>query len=831
VNIRLIRNLQKTFYVSLLAVTSVAVDADKQIALAQETAANALEEVIVTARKREESLMEIPVAVTVFTADALARIGAMGLEDISYSTPGLQFHSQGGAFPGRMRTGIRFRGMDPGSGNITSPSQQIGTAFIDGVYIASGVQSLSFLGVERVEVIRGPQSALFGRSTFGGAISYVTSNPSTTEYSGQVEGMIAQDGLYDFSVSHEGPIIPDKLSYRIGVRGFGDGGQYTSIRDGGDLGEERSETLVASIYATPTEQFSARANVMYQRDEDGPPSGFLIGNGVTNFYNGPDLANCFDVRPELIGAVNPFNGRPVTEYFCGALPDVNDDLFTGTQTSLPSAIRDLLVNPPGLALPDVPHVSGMGLARTNTVVSLIADYTFDSGPLAGATLTSLSGYNEVATNWIHDFDMTPAASALSLDPELYETYSTELQLASDPDKRFRWMVGFNYFHAEFTRQGGGGMAIFNPESNPNYTLSGAPFPFPLPISQLFSEEGGKTIAAFGSFSYDINDQFTIDAEWRWQDDEVSSTPLSNSGEAVETLSQSFSNFLPRVTLNYKPVDKRLLWATYAKGNVPGFFNTDFVGLTDDQKQDVIDQTGQAATFLEEEELDNYEIGWRESFNNNRVSFSLVGYYMEWTNRKTQVPVFLSSPTPGGVTSLNVRINSGDTDLWGLEFESYAQITDRLAATASLGWAKSELVDFFCVYSAQFAGTTDCSGNESPRFPELSGAFALDWQDRLTDQWDYFSRMDGIYFGEAYVDETNFAHTEAYWKFNLRAGVQRDDLRLEVFVTNLFNQDKYEAAGRFSNFSGLDLFDFSNNQGVIVTPPEKRRIGVRMSYRF
>lgn len=818
-------------YVALLAGSILAGCFMPSVVLAQESENLALEEVVVTARKREESLMDIPVAISVFTADEIAQSGALGLQDISYNSPGLQFSSQGGAFPGRLRTAIRFRGMDPGSGNITSPSQQIGTAFIDGVYIASGVQSLSFLGIERVEVIRGPQSALFGRSTFGGAINYVTSAPSTTEYSGTVSGTLGQDGLYDFAVSHEGPIIPDKLSYRVGVRGFGDGGQYTSTLDGGDLGEESSETLIATLYATPTDQFSARLNVMYQKDDDGPPSGYSLGNDITNFGNGPDLANCFDVRPELEGMTNPFNGNPLTEFFCGALPRTNADLSTGTQTGLQPGIRDLILNPPGLAMPDVPFVSGMGLARDNTVVSLIADYTIKGGPLAGATITSLSGYNEVATNWIQDFDLTSAASAVSRDPELFTTYSTELRIASEQDSRFRWMLGVNYFHSEFIRQGGGGMAVFNPEANPNYTIGGASVPFPVPILQLFSEEGGETIAAFGSFSYDVNDQFTVDAEWRWQDDEVSSTPLSNNGEPVTKLSQSFDNFLPRVTLNYKPVNEQLYWFTFAQGNVPGFFNTDFVGLTDEQKQDVIDQTGQAATFLEEESLDSYEIGWKQSLLNNRASFSLVGYYMQWTDRKTQVPVFLSSPTPGGVTSLNVRVNSGDTDLWGLEFEGQILVTEQLTASATFGWAKSELIDYFCVYSAQFAGTTDCSGNKSPRFPEYSGSFALDWQDRLTDQWDYFTRMDGIYFGKAYTDETNFAYAEAFWRFNLRAGFQRDNLRLEAFVTNLFGEDKYESAGRFSDFSGIDLFDFANNQSVIVTPAEKRRIGVRMSYSF
>lgn len=821
--------IQRGAVISAILVTVLYGAVSPSKVAAQEAGAAVLEEITVTARKREESLLDIPVAISVFTAADLQANGMFNLEDISYNVPGVQFHSQGGAIPGRVQTAIRFRGMDPGSGTITSPSQQIGTAFIDGVYIASGVQSLSFLGVERVEIIKGPQSALFGRSTFGGAINYVTAPPSTSDYSGQVSAMIAEDGLFDVSVSHEGPLIRDKLAYRIGLRGYGDGGQFNSALDGGSLGDEESETIVASLFATPIEGLSSRFNVMYQRDEDGPATGFFMGNANSNFGNGPRVTNCFDVRPDLQGGVNPLSGAPLTEFFCGELPGVDVDAFTATQTALSPGILDSITGDTfnDRPLPDVPDQDGMGFTRTNLVLSFLADYTFAQGILDGATVSNVTGYNEVRSNWIRDFDLTPAGAGVSRDPVRFETFSTELRLASSDDQRLRWLLGVNYFDAEFVRQGNGGIVFFNAEANPDYTVGGAPIPFPLPLLQAaFSEEGGETIGVFGSLGFDVSEQLTLDFEWRWQDDEVS----NSNPETGVSLDQSFDNFLPRVTVSYQPSDESTLWFTYAKGNVPGFFNPDFATLTQEQQDAVVAETGSAPLFLDEEELDSFELGWKQSFWEDRVNFSLVGYYMEWTDRKTQVPVIVPDPVLGQ-RSLNIRINSGDTDLWGAEFEGQAILTPKLRLVGTFNWAASELKNFFCVFSAQFSGTTDCSGNESPRFPEFTGSFAFDWNDRLVDDWDYFARFDGNFFGEAPTDESNLAVSESYWRFNLRSGVQRENFRLELFVTNLFDHDKFEAASRFSDFSGLELFSFTSNQGVIVTPADERRLGFRVSYDF
>ena len=141
-------------------------------AYAQESAKEnqlVLEEITVTARKTEERLLEAPVSITAFSAADIEKKGFVNLEDVAKSAPGVQYSQQGGQIPGRYTSAIRFRGMNV---NSDSPSLQLGSLFIDGVYVLGGTQSIPYDDVERIEVIKGPQSATYGRSTFGGAINY-----------------------------------------------------------------------------------------------------------------------------------------------------------------------------------------------------------------------------------------------------------------------------------------------------------------------------------------------------------------------------------------------------------------------------------------------------------------------------------------------------------------------------------------------------------------------------------------------------------------------------------------------------------------------------------
>jgi iron complex outermembrane receptor protein len=191
--------------------------------LAQESAT--LEEVIVTARKREENLQEIPIAITAVSAADILEGDVTGLEDIAALAPGFYFFNQGGSQPGRYNTQLRFRGLNQAQ---FSPSFETGALFVDGVYVLNGGTSLSLMDIERVEVIKGPQAAYFGRNTFGGAVNFITRDPSMDEFSGELSVSGTDRSRFDVSGIVEGPIIQDSLAgslsfqrgtiYRLGWR-------------------------------------------------------------------------------------------------------------------------------------------------------------------------------------------------------------------------------------------------------------------------------------------------------------------------------------------------------------------------------------------------------------------------------------------------------------------------------------------------------------------------------------------------------------------------------------------------------------------------------------
>ncbi len=780
-----------------------------------------LEEITVTARKRNESLQDIPMAVSAWSSNELDRAMAINFEDVAERTPGVQFADQANQIPGRYNTSIRFRGMDT---NQRAASQQIGSAFIDGVYTSTGVSSIGFEDIERIEIVRGPQSALFGRSTFGGAVNYVTKTPSTSDYSGSLSSMIAGDGTYDVSLAHEGPIVEDKLAYRLSVRGYGTDGQYTSNADGGALGIEQTQTIQGVLFATPTESFAARFRFFYSEDEDGPPAAISLGGANSNRAQGPDFHNCYDVMPGM-------EASGVPNYLCGAIPVVDADAFTTGNNSLTAfeiatftapSVTDFFSQEVRSTSANSPSISSVGLRRESTRLSLIMDYNFATDH----TLSAVLGYNKMEVNWIRDFEFFPVNNWHSRDPQFHEDYTVELRFASPQDRRLRYLIGVSYFDIDYTQQGSGGVAIWNPDSDPALTLFGDSHPVPLVfLSGNIPTEGGETTGIFGSLGWDITDNLTLDIEARYQEDTVTQ---DDPGTPGTDFTADFENFLPRVTLSWGARESTTLWATYAEGNLPGFFNADVAGLSPTELPQVIAQTGSLAVFNDEETLKNYEIGWRQQWLGGRLSYALVGYFMDWENQKTRRGLVILDDS-GVPFVLNVSTNAGSSELKGIEFEGAFSL-ERWSGNFMLNWADSEFTEFDCGF-APFLADPNCAGNTLARYPEWSAFATTTFYDQFTAEWDYFLRLDGTYTGEAFVDESNFAWTKDFWIFDLRGGFEKENLRVEAFVTNLFDDDNYLAGARGSDFSGAGFFDFVADQGVHLTPPEQRRFGVKVVFGF
>ncbi len=846
---------RKTLGLRGVALATMAITA---LPLAAEAQMVALEEIVVTARKRTESLQDIPLAITAFTSAQLDAQGLTNLVDIAKFSPGLNFEEQGVQEPGRVYTAVRFRGL---GSEIKEPFGQTGSAFLDGIYMSNGVSSLGSELFERVEVVKGPSSAWLGRSTFAGAVNFITKTPSTDEYEGRVTAKYAEDQSYDISVSHSGPIVEDRLAYRVYVRGYGTGGQFTA-GDGGALGKESTDTLMGTLYATPSDNLTVKLNALFASDEDGAPAQAMISGPLgLRGMNTSNVTNCFSQGITSPTILRP-NGAPLTDWVCGPIPERLDLIDSNTVVD-PEWItfwNEIVPEVPG-----IPFLDHVGLKRDQLRLSGEANYDIDGdGFFGGSTATLLVGYAEEDLAFIRDFDVSPVQNWLSRDPSSNDWWQLEARITSDQDRALTWSLGVSYFDASFkaTYQGGevivggdGGLTVpfasFDLDSAFGRASDGL-CPCFFPPLQTGPTTFNETLGVFGSLNFDFTDEIGLDFEWRWQRDEITVQAAAGDFDvsALPTDFQAFDvgggrlgdtnkTFLPRITLQYQPTDETNVWFTFSRGNTPGFFNGDLINRPIADVLLVAAARPDSPLFVEEEKLDNFELGWKQQFMDNRINFSLVAYYMEWKNQKTRTGETITRPDSTQIAA-NLTVGGFDTEFKGIEFEGSFAATENLTFDTGIAFADAEFQVFSCGFTDDFAppapdGTLDCSGNRPVQSPKWTGALAGTWTDALTDDWDYFLRWDAAYTGKRFVDEQNFAWVDSRIISNLRVGVANEDFRLEAFVTNLFNDKTWSVGQRWSDFSadqgGLFPFEFTAQQGIALTGPDLRQFGVRASYNF
>lgn len=767
----------------------------------------AREEMTITARKKTESIADSPLAISAFDTDELDRSGVLSLEELTLFAPGVQFQNQAVAIPGRYNSAVRFRGM---ATNLSQPSQQIGTVFVDGIWVSGSVFGLGFDDVERVEIIRGPQSALFGRSTFGGAVNYITRTPGNA-YAGRLSASLADYGGYDVNFSHEGPLVDDQLYYRINLRGFGTDGQYNSSTDGGDLGRERTNSLTGTLYWTPTESLDLRLRTYFGEDDDGPPNGTMLGGPLSRRGDGPDTYNCF-----ATGGLDPMTAN--RDFVCGEIPVPDLNQLIASNTSLDPGLRELLefTAPNAPSEDDIPSQEGVGLERDTIRVSLKVNYTFGNN----WTLTSNTGYNEIRVDWIRDSDSTGYSNAWQRDPQVHEDFTQEFRIASDPDKRLSYMIGVNYFTHEYLTSGSGGAVAVDPRGELDPPLAG-----PLGFSDPFAEEGGDAIGLFGTISFDLTDEITLDLEGRFQRDEVT------LDTATEKFKETYNTFLPRVIARYQPGDSTTLYASFAQGNIPGLFNVGLSGRSQFEL-DQISAECNCGIAVDEEKLDSYELGWKQSLLDDRMFLAIAVYYMEWEDQKNlQNVAFIQDDM--STFFVNVIGSVGKTDLSGIELEGSFAATENLTGSFSLNYADSEYKIFNCAVGLIVKNDQDCSGNSSPRYPEWSASLSATYSRAFgsSGAWSWFVRPDILYQDKQYNDETNLNYISDFAIMNLRGGFEKDNIRLEAFVTNLFDDDSWRSGATRNDFSGQNLVANIQNQAIFLTPANKQTVGAKFVIDF
>jgi iron complex outermembrane recepter protein len=801
-------------------------------AVAQDQAAPVgLEEVTVTARKRSETVLEVPVAISALGAAQLEQAGIKSISDLGAYAPGLNFTQQVGNGPGgRAQGAIQFRGMSSQQG---TNREQSGSIFVDGIFVSGGVASVDTSDVQRIEILRGPQNAYFGRNTFGGAINFVTRNPGE-EFQGEVSAGAASYGGFDFRAKVEGPLIDGKLSGRLSGVSYKKGAQYTA-HDGGKLGEQTTQSLSGTLFATLTDNWTMRLRAHIQNDDDGAmDNAYVRGTQYGSLCPG----QTFTAANASGAAVSFALGRP---YFCSESQIPSPSVLVSQNTSmfpavlagigLPNLWNDIVVNNSlnNPILARAPHMNDFGMKRDVVRASFQTEYTFAND----ITLAASYGFDQSYQNTVYDPDRADAENTWAVLPAISHSWQAEVRLQSGQEQRVRWLLGYSTFKGEWETQ----QLAYQINTAVGGAIPRAGVQNPPRVDDV-----AETPAVFGSIEGDLLKNLTIGAEVRRQTDKQSSL----NADLVTRTKWELKNTMPRYFVRYSPIQDLNLYATYGKGVTPGQLNGNWNSYSASQQAEICAQfpTSCGGALAKEPTVENYEIGIKQRLLDGRLQYSLAAYKMDWNDVNTVVTVFVST-TPFAVPFV-VRNNA---KLKGLEFEGSYLLTDAWSVDLSATLQKNEYTLFYNpAISTLTSGATYYTGNEVPKQPDKTAVLSSTYRGKLGD-WRWFVRGDAMYTGKMWDSEANIFQTGGYTKFNARLGFDKDNLSIEAYGKNIFNDKHWMYAARSTSLAepgallqvrsqpGWFGYNPANPnavttvQGLMLNSPDRPEYGVKVTYRF
>ena len=495
---------------AILAITGLAFAATSVPAFAE------IEEIVVSARKKDERAQDVPISIAAFSGEQITERGGRDLFDVTRFTPGFSFErtNRYGAQGGANRPVIRGMSNIIGEGNASM--------FVDGILYSDNILSFPMDLVERVEVIKGPQAALFGRATFSGAINFITKKASN-ETENKISVRAAEYDDYETNMMSRGSIIDDKLFYMVHGRYYSFGGMYRNTLDGRRIGDEESVNFNGSLEYRPTDNFTAIVSGGITRDRDGHPAQTL----QDRFYN-----NCYlgSQRQYYCGAVKSFDSATLD--LAGL--EGKDGLKRDSTRLSAQLTWDL---PRGFTL-----VSNTGAFFTEQYFGYDSTYQ-GATALSPLGVPGAPGYTRLASDGVRN------GNVMRYEITDRDEWSTELRLASDQSERFRYMLGAFYYGSDRTYL-------------EEHFLPTAPT-----IDNGLSKV--KNLAFFTSMGFDITDSWEITGELRYSEEEI-----SNYKPAQGEIGNTFYSVSPRVTTTYKLTPDNMVYANVAKGNKPGVINAD-----------------------------------------------------------------------------------------------------------------------------------------------------------------------------------------------------------------------------------------------------------------
>ena len=713
-------------------------------AQAAESDGRTLEEVTVTARRIEENLQDVPVAVTALSGERLYLTFAQNLGDVSEYAPNVNI----GIIPGFKSVAIAIRGVS--TGDSPSTFDPAVTVAVDGFFLGHFQSSLlDMFEVQQIEILRGPQGTLFGKNTIGGVINVTTRRPAD-EFGVQGKIRVANEGRLDVMGAIDIPIVDDKLAARIAIQSFNFDGYYTNSYDGSDAGGQDLLAGRAKLQWTPNENFDALLSFEWSEDESDTP--MVLGTSTeldaTGFY-GSDF---------FYGAGYP--GR-------------------GAGGSLDRPLGDPFVS--GLVPRELHENRGIKDTQGH-YEDILGVYLTLNWDVLGGTITSTTGSRDVDSDYYNDY-VGEAAAVYSTIRSIYrETFSQELRYAASPTDRFNYVLGLYYQTNDLIYENYTSLGSAHP-------LSGILWPA---TGLLLTGDGGQdstTWAVFGEGHYSLTERLRLTFGARYSDEEkdFNLRPIGLAESERATPSDSWSDTTWRLGLDYRINDNMLTYFTYSTGFKSGGYN---------------EQATLAATAVlsfDPEEADSFEVGLKSDFLDGAMRLNLAAFYVEYTDLQLDSVIPVASSPIGQET---VITNAGETTTYGLEAELLWQATERFTIDATLGYLDAEYDTFACdldrdLTTGDMNGYEDCSVLDVKRTPDLQASLGATYDIPLGQRGGLMLNGRANYTDAFFNDIFNSVGSEHEDVTLLNASITYynpdETVRVALYGRNITDEE-YQTAG-------------------------------------
>jgi iron complex outermembrane receptor protein len=810
--------------------------------LAADSGPAALEEVMVTAQKRTESVMDVPIAITVFDPRAIEERSARNLTDLGRFTAGVEMINTKSLQPTYTIRGVETNDWTIGS----DPAVAV---YVDGVYAARGAGAeAALIDLERVEILKGPQGTLFGRNATGGAIHLLSAKPDLLQ-SGRVKLSAGSYDRLDAELVYNQP-IGDGLAFRVVAMSRQRDG-YLENLSGPDLNDE--------------DQWATRLGILWQASDRTE----VLWRGEYSELDQHSAAVHTLIGPVFEGAVpnrryRPFGdvstdltNREEREMFSTSL-EINHHLYAMTLTAITgwrefdtSLVEDSdgSSNADYVFHSDIPtdsdyfsqefRASGSGeavkwtLGATyarervdNTVTAIFNASTLETfawaeilrgagSETADLFLTSIAGLSQDEIGTIGGYTNTEVGEVLPG----YRDVQRQRGLDGIAAASFVWSF----------LDGRGQLGDFGISADPVAGIFGQILPDLQPriaayepwIEAVRTSGTYQSWALYGDATWYLTDRLNLTAGLRYTYDDKEfdlytryqnqivgadfGVAFFNNGEPLLDVTQQddWDNLSGRLVLDYALGDDTMVYASIATGFKSGGFNSLNFGPEID-------------TSYDEEEITNYEMGLKGQYLEGRLHLNLATFFYEYDN--LQELKLLGQPIP----SYNLR--NSDAEGYGLEIESAWLASDKLLLSGNYSYLKTEYTDFRILEAAGETPEDDLTGEPRIGTPEHKLNLSLEYSFQLGDFGRLVPRIDYSWSDErvASLDDPT-REVDAFGLTNLRLSLlpTRGRWELAAWVTNTTDEEVH--------------IEFSSNGDTVGSlsaarvPP--RMYGADFSYRF